>query len=189
MADNIRSFHAPVYGLASRPAERPPQEGAGITYCPGPLSLSGPGLLRNVPTSFDSCFLWPRKTKTEDFWWAFALRSRDRRWRSPGRPTEYDSGPSEQRVPGRATARKNPLQGRGDQFSRHRGPHVPIAGGRYVVSDTQTWSAWMGLGRVALPDQTQGFGTEGGGVFSAFAGFWRVFHDEGKTPPRSARPN
>ena len=66
---------------------------------------------------------------------------------------------------------------------------VPLARGRYVVLDTQTWLAQVDLGRADLPDQTQGLGTEGGGIFAAFAGFWRVFHDKGETPPRSARPN
>jgi hypothetical protein len=39
------------------------------------------------------------------------------------------------------------------------------------------------LGRAALRGQAQGFGTEGRVVFAALVGFWRVFHDEGKTPP------
>ena len=40
-----------------------------------------------------------------------------------------------------------------------------------------------GLGRAALLGQAQGFGAEGRIILTAFVGVWRVFRDEGKTPP------
>ena len=41
----------------------------------------------------------------------------------------------------------------------------------------------------ALLGQAQGFGTECRIVLEASVGFWHIFHDEGKIPPNSVRPN